>query len=674
MKKLNLFSDLCSSVVGSRKDNGSTRLRVDYDSFTCRLRVWPLKLVSVLAILLTIGIGNAWGTRYTITFKTNSGDGTSASTSTACSTIVSGGSSYLSGNLATATKVYYSGGSGLKLGTSSNAGEIKMNLTASGQLTDPTVIVKAKRYNSGTNATISVNGATAINTKSDWDNYSFKISGKITYLQLNSSKYLWIESVIVTDECNSIDVTGGTTVILPAGSTTYNIGDWGTAGALHGYMAETSMPITSNDYCVAFTQAYEAGNANGLQCKASGAGIVQIAGITSTYGIDVEFQTGNSTTFNVSLTGAESKTAQSGTVSISTTSTTATLTITKSGSNAGYLKYIKITPKAAPSCSNTITLAHNSPSHGSVSFSNDGPIETCDEGVDVTMTITPASGYRLSAYDVGAGSVSTASGSGAITVPSNTTQNVTLKFAQNANGTYTANATFEAKPLNSISLSAASGEVYVGQYAQFAITYDPADILTKGTTLDGTPSYCVTTGTTNSTLKITGGKAGASITENKTEIITIKANADNTKKASVTITVKPLPFVNFEDIVHNKIDFTGQTDGKVTATIVANVFTPSQPVPTREDVTAPVGGNTCDTEHLHLVGWIYSEWSGVADYLSGVSEAPDTSEITAAKVGTAEGFPADTPCYVAVGSNINTSTWNGKTFYAVWSKEVTPAP
>ncbi len=41
--------------------NSSTRLRVDFDSLSTRLRVCPLKLVSVLAILLTIGVGNAWG-------------------------------------------------------------------------------------------------------------------------------------------------------------------------------------------------------------------------------------------------------------------------------------------------------------------------------------------------------------------------------------------------------------------------------------------------------------------------------------------------------------------------------------------------------------------------------------------------------------------------------------
>ncbi len=61
MKKLNLFSRMCSPRVGSQKDEGSTRLRVVFDSFTCRLRVCPLKLVSILAILMTIGVGNVWG-------------------------------------------------------------------------------------------------------------------------------------------------------------------------------------------------------------------------------------------------------------------------------------------------------------------------------------------------------------------------------------------------------------------------------------------------------------------------------------------------------------------------------------------------------------------------------------------------------------------------------------
>ena len=132
---------------------------------------------------------------YTITFSTGNGDGTAASTSTACSSIVSAGSAYLSGNLATATKVYYSGTSGLKLGTSSASGEIKMNLAAA--VTPTSIVVRAKRYSSSKTATISLNGETAQSVTSDFDDYTFNITSSTSYLQLNASKYLWVESITV---------------------------------------------------------------------------------------------------------------------------------------------------------------------------------------------------------------------------------------------------------------------------------------------------------------------------------------------------------------------------------------------------------------------------------------------------------------------------------------------
>ena len=111
-----------------------------------------------LVALLLCATGSAWADSYTITFSTGSGDGTSASTSTACSTIVSAGSSYLSGNLVTATYVYYNGGSGLKLGKGGGAGTIKMNLASS--VTPTSIVVSAKRYNTSKAVTLKVNGGT----------------------------------------------------------------------------------------------------------------------------------------------------------------------------------------------------------------------------------------------------------------------------------------------------------------------------------------------------------------------------------------------------------------------------------------------------------------------------------------------------------------------------------
>ncbi len=144
-------------------------------------------------MLSLLSITNVWG--YTITFSKGSGDGSTASTTTACSAIVSDGASYLSGNLVTATKAYYNGSDGLKLGASSNAGTIKMNLASN--VTPTSIVVSAKRYNASKAVTLKVNGSTAQNITADFSNLTFSISSEISYIQLESSKYCWIESITV---------------------------------------------------------------------------------------------------------------------------------------------------------------------------------------------------------------------------------------------------------------------------------------------------------------------------------------------------------------------------------------------------------------------------------------------------------------------------------------------
>ena len=149
----------------------------------------------IVAIMTTALSGTVKADSYTITFATGSGDGTNGSTSTPCSTVVSDGASYLDGNLATATRVYYAGGSGLKLGANSSAGEIKMNLAANVKAT--TIVVNAKLYNSSKTATIAANGKTAQSMTGSFADYTFTINDEISYIQLNSSKYCWIKSVTV---------------------------------------------------------------------------------------------------------------------------------------------------------------------------------------------------------------------------------------------------------------------------------------------------------------------------------------------------------------------------------------------------------------------------------------------------------------------------------------------
>lgn len=153
---------------------------------------------------------------YAITFSTGSGDGTSASTSTACSAIVSEGSSYLSGNLATATKIYYSGSGGLKMGTSSVAGVIKMNLASS--VTPTSIVVSAKLYNSSKAATLKVNGSATQSITADFSDLTFNITSATSYLELESSKYCWIQSITVNTSGGSTPTCATPTFSPAAGS------------------------------------------------------------------------------------------------------------------------------------------------------------------------------------------------------------------------------------------------------------------------------------------------------------------------------------------------------------------------------------------------------------------------------------------------------------------------
>ena len=144
---------------------------------------------------------------YTITFSGSATDSTTISTSTTASSIT-GSSSYVSGNVAAATKAYGATSSGVKLGTGSAAGSIKINLSSSGQVTPTSIVVNAKRYNPGTAAQIGVNGSTKQALTSSYADYTFAITSAITYLQFDTNKYAWLKSV-------TVNYTSGTKLSTP---------------------------------------------------------------------------------------------------------------------------------------------------------------------------------------------------------------------------------------------------------------------------------------------------------------------------------------------------------------------------------------------------------------------------------------------------------------------------
>jgi uncharacterized repeat protein (TIGR02543 family) len=271
------------------------------------------------------------------------------------------------------------------------------------------------------------------------------------------------------------------------------------------------------------------------------------------------------------------------------------------------------------------------------------PTEYTIESSDVTLPTPTRSGYNFDGWyadsDLSTGGVHT-----------------TIANGSTGNKEYWAKWT--AKTLTSISIAPSSGEVYVGQYVDLTVSYDPADYLSQGYTLDATPVYVTkeSAAPANTKLRLKGGRGsgpGASITETVTETVTIKASGDNTKKASVEMTVNPLPRVHFVDNIHN------ETFSDVVATIDENALNPDKSTPTHADVAAPGEGNSCEKTHLHLIGWIRSDYSKVANYMAGTGDAPTTDELRNA--GAEYWFLPD--------ADINVETYNGKTFYAVWAVE-----
>jgi len=241
-----------------------------------------LKFKSWLLLLCMIvgATSSALADSYTITFSIGSGDGTTASTSTACSTIVSDGNTYLSGNLVTATKVYYGGSDGLKMGTSSAVGAIKMNLASN--VTPTSIVVNAKLYNSSKAATLKVNGSTAQNISSSFSDLTFNITSEISYIQLETSKYCWIKSITVNYAAaakedpeitfNNGSVKVGNTLDLStlftsnsAGAVTYSI----TAGDSYATIAGSTLTGKAEGSVTVKAEQAAAGNYNAGEASAT---------------------------------------------------------------------------------------------------------------------------------------------------------------------------------------------------------------------------------------------------------------------------------------------------------------------------------------------------------------------------------------------------------------------
>ena len=383
--------------------------------------------VCALVALLLCATGSAWADSYTITFSTGSGDGTSASTSTACSTIVSAGSSYLSGNLVTATYVYYNGGSGLKLGKGGGAGTIKMNLASS--VTPTSIVVSAKRYNTSKAVTLKVNGGTGqdISNSSSFSNYTFTIGSSISYIELNASQYSWIESVTVN---YATPVTG---VSLNKSATTLEVGDTETltATVAPANADNKNVAWSSDDEDVATVDsngkitAVAAGSANitvttqdgsktatcAVTVTAATKTAVNMTGFSATSTTIVKGNTTTTSVTNDKVGWDAAYTYSSSDETVATVNSSGVITAVKKGS-ATITATLNVNPsdetyKAGTTTSKTVDITVTNPFHN-VTFSSNGSTysgsTSVEEGESISLpAVNPGevNGYTFQGWKAG---------------------------------------------------------------------------------------------------------------------------------------------------------------------------------------------------------------------------------------------------------------------------------
>lgn len=823
-----LSKSMCMSYLQSSNMSHDGRLTIVRPSFDCRSKL--LKLVTVLALLLTIGVGNAWGgwTRvtsiaeltaggtfimgYESTAKsgiivplrsidcnaTTSGNGyfhTGKATGSSTGTIISMDtvtystpyevyiSSPTSGKIniqQASTGYFYGASSG---GTSSNTG----CLYTSGNSAETNITPEwASETNNQFKLTASVTGNykyCAYNTGSP--RFAFYKSGGIA-----SEKIVFYKKDTKVDVMCAKGFAGNTTTSFSAVGTDYS--------------AVANLVNTSGS-----TYTMQVFNGNNGQVKGSGSGAANfscrnktthagyyiskitltvktgtIDGSTSDRSI-VYFGTSaysNPNTSAPSGTYTSASPSSSGQTKLTWTNTNTSVTYfilynlktASSAYSADYATSLVVEWTKAPSCSKSVTLANNSPSNGTVTFSPTEPVATCDGSVNVTMTITPSTGYYLSAYSKSGVNTSNTPSIATSGASSESAQTPTLTFAQNTDGTYTANATFSpilvssltlratqtgqsAKTGSSIAMSlyaregqandplthsltvaynsvapsnalnknytwsvrvkasgaadwtnvgfisntlntndliefnkntgvlkakdtegtaeititAADGggasatatititkvaltgvsvdptemEVYAGQKKSVSVTFTPANATDRSYSAGSSYTYVTIQNKAAASFNIEGK---SSVTDADHEETVTVTTTDGSYTATIGVTVKPLPLAHFVDYIHN------ESFDDVIATVSGDgmTVTTTKSTPTHSDESDPGGSyNTCERQHLHLVGWILADWADA-------NPSATSSEISGAGAGN----------FYATNADIDLVAKNGKTFYAVWSK------
>lgn len=282
---------------------------------------------------------------------------------------------------------------------------------------------------------------------------------------------------------------------------------------------------------------------------------------------------------------------------------------------------------------NSYTLAWDK--NGGNALTGDYTSGSVNYGATITAPNTPTrSGYDFAGWDDGSGVVTPAT-----TMPAGDVTYTATWTKKTASGwTWTYNSAAIPDPF----------VIYVGINKTLDITWDPSDLLSekKGYTVTKTDSY-VAQGAKANDYYTMRGAAGVTAVTNTTVTFSLSGLSD----VEINVTVKPQPRVHFVDNIH------GESFDDLLPTVVSYVATFTKSTPTHSDVSDPGSNyNTCERQHIHLVGWIRSDWA---------NEHPGASH---SQITSAGNDDAGNPYYYTAGADIDVEAQDGQTFYAVWSK------
>lgn len=152
-----------------------------------------MKKFLLTLLCLVAAVGASFAESYTIEFKDNTSDSSSALNNSNYKEQVTNGADKITSFSCSST---YYGKTGLKVGKSSG-GNFTLTLSDLGKVNATSIVVKAKKWKSAEATTIKVGETSAQSLTDDLADYTFNVTGDITEIKITSSARSYVKSITV---------------------------------------------------------------------------------------------------------------------------------------------------------------------------------------------------------------------------------------------------------------------------------------------------------------------------------------------------------------------------------------------------------------------------------------------------------------------------------------------